>query len=348
MNSIFTLIVEKSKLTLPPANEKQGMLTGVPLPPPTHCAALSHAVCLVPLLFICIYLSMQKAESTTCLLLTHPGTGVTSCCLGISFIPTHQSEKEGRHCHLLPLRAIGGRTCIIHGQINTVIDLTHLCRGLAKLCAVPHEWAAASYHPAFSTQQLGEPLCLDKSAFHRWREGTDLIRLSEGAQKSFLCTDQSTLALCSEQWWLSHKWPVPAFSRWLTCIWDSLYSNLQRAWHTQSPPSSPSCSSEPDLWQELPKAALTSLCSAKCKMPLKTSLQTSLQVYADHFTHKSNCAPVPGCCRCMWWDCEGSKTQVASDFSSAWSLCHFLGWGQRAVSSLVACTVHRLRAFTMS
>lgn len=71
MNSIFTLTVEKSKLTLPTANEKQGMLTGVPLPPPTHCAALSHAVCLVPLLFICIYLSMLKAESTTCLLLTH-------------------------------------------------------------------------------------------------------------------------------------------------------------------------------------------------------------------------------------------------------------------------------------
>lgn len=41
MNSIFTLTVEKSKLTLPTANEKQGMLTGVPLPPPTHCAAVS-------------------------------------------------------------------------------------------------------------------------------------------------------------------------------------------------------------------------------------------------------------------------------------------------------------------
>ena len=58
----------------------------------------------------------------------------------------------------------------------------------------------------------GASLCLDKSAFHRWREGTDLIRLSEGAQKVFLCTDQSALALCSEQWWLSHKWSVPAFS----------------------------------------------------------------------------------------------------------------------------------------
>lgn len=41
-------------------------------------------------------------------------------------------------------------------------------------------------------------------------------------------------------------------------------TSLQRAWHTRSPPSSPGCSPEPDLWQELPKAVLTSVCSAKC------------------------------------------------------------------------------------
>lgn len=47
MSSNFTLIVEKSKVTLPTANEKQRTLKGVPLPLFTRRTALSHAVWLV-------------------------------------------------------------------------------------------------------------------------------------------------------------------------------------------------------------------------------------------------------------------------------------------------------------
>lgn len=155
-----------------------------------------------------------------------------------------------------------------------MIDLPHLCGGLAKLCAVIHEGAAASYHPAFRTQQLGELLfVLIKVPF---TGGGNWFNQTWRELKKVSCIDQSTLALSSEQWWLSHKSSLPALSRWRhCCICDSLLTqiSLQRAWHTQNPPTSPWCCSELDLWQELPKVVLTSLCSAKCLWKPHSKLQ---------------------------------------------------------------------------
>lgn len=93
-------------------------------------------------------------------------------------------KKRADTVTCFPSRQLGGRTCIIHGKINTMIDLPHLCRGLAKLGAVLHEWAAASYHPAFSTQQLGELLfVLRKVPFTGGRNW--FIQAVRGSSKKF-------------------------------------------------------------------------------------------------------------------------------------------------------------------
>lgn len=95
----------------------------------------------------------------------------------------------------------------------------------------------------------------------------------------------------------------------LRCLWRALY--------TQDHQTILCCHSETDLWQEFPKASLTSLWSAKC---LSENLTLICGVYADQFIDKSNCPPDPGfCCRCMWWGLIfWGKQDIAGSWLQLW------------------------------
>lgn len=175
--------------------------------------------------------------------------------------------------------------------------------------------------------------------------GTDLIRLLEGAQKSFLVYRSKYTSTVFRAVIVVTQIISPSFLQMTVTVAFVTVSLLRSASreHGTLRTLQPHCAAVLSLTCD---RSFPRLCWPPCALQnASENLTLNFGVYADQFIHKSNYAPVPGCCRCMLWDFKGNETQVAADFSSAWSLYYFLGWGQRAVSSLVACTVHRLRTF---